>query len=100
MSHSNEFKNNGGDGTVLDWYDNSNFEFYLNDGVQRCINSRGFSSGVTKFYTKYTRLTSGEFNGKWENIYEIFVSKDSIPNFDNAEGRLCKRLYRTRRNYP
>ncbi len=88
MSHSNEFKNNGGDGTVLDWYDNSNFEFYLNDGVQRCINSRGFSSGVTKFYTKYTRLTSGEFNGKWENIYEIFVSKDSIPNFDNADVQL------------
>lgn len=88
MSHSNEFKNDGGDGTVLDWFNNSNFEFYLNEGVQRCVNSRDFSSQVTYFYTKYTKLTSGEYNGKWENVYEIYIAKDSIPNFDNGDVQL------------
>lgn len=88
MSHSNEFKNDGGDGTVLDWFNNSNFEFYLNEGVQRCVNSRDFSSQVTYFYTKYTKLTSGEYNGKWENVYEIYIAKDSIPDFDNGDVQL------------
>lgn len=85
MSHSNEYKDNGGD-----WWDNSNFEFYLNNGDQLCVNSKGYKQVVTEYFTKYTKLAdeANAYNGKWENIYEIFVAKESIANFDNGDIQL------------
>ncbi len=85
MSHSNELKNDGGN-----WFENSNFEFYLNDGGQRFINIKGAKQGVTDYFQSHKQITdaSSAFNGKYENIYEIFVAKSDIPDFDKGNIQL------------
>ena len=76
ISHSNMYQHDDA-GT---WFNNSNFEFYLNDGDQRWVNSRNESNNVTAFYTSYKQLTDGTYSGKYENIYEIFVAGDFVGN--------------------
>lgn len=83
MSHSNMYKDDGTDNDI--WWDNSNFEWYLNNGAQSVVTSRGHTQRVTKYKTSY-RLINDEndpYNGKWENIYEIYIAKDLIDNFDD-----------------
>ncbi len=58
-----------------DWYQNHNFEFYLNGNTkdQRYVNSRGWTNGVTAFYQNAILLEEGAHAGQYEHRYEVFV---------------------------
>lgn len=68
IAHTN---GNVSDGS--DWCTNHNFEFYLNNGDQRYVNSRGWSNGVSAFVQSAVVLESGEHQGQYEHRYEVFV---------------------------
>lgn len=59
--------------TAADWYLNHNFEFYINNGDQRYVNSKNQSSGVTAFARSATKLVDGKYDGMYEHVYEVFV---------------------------
>jgi len=66
--------------TAVNWYENTNFEFKLNNGVQSYVNVKKYSAGVTQFSYKVETLASG----KYSHVVELFVSKDLINNWSDS----------------
>ena len=66
---------NGGE-----WWQNHNFEFYLNNGAQSYVNSKGASVGASKSIYNFAQ----QDNGKYLNTVEIYVNQCHINGF-NAE---------------
>lgn len=71
---------NGNVVDASDWWMNHNFEFYLNNGIQRYVNSKDQSNGVTAFARSATLLESGEHQGQYEHRYEVFVAGEFDEN--------------------
>ncbi|MBR2381447.1 MAG: hypothetical protein IKA84_03015 [Clostridia bacterium] len=68
-------------GVVVDgaeWWQNHNFEFYLNNGEQSYVNARGESKGASKSVYNYAQQESG----KYLHTVEIYVNKGHISGFD------------------
>lgn len=55
--------------TANDWWMNHNFEFLINNGEQRYVNSKKQSNGVTAFVQSASELETG----KYEHVYEVFI---------------------------
>lgn len=54
---------------TTEWWMNHNFEFLINNGEQRYVNSRKQSNGVTAFVQSASELETG----KYEHVYEVFI---------------------------
>ena len=70
-------------GVVTDgaeWWQNHNFEFYLNNGAQSYVNAKGASVGASRSVYNYAQ----QENGKYLHTVEIYVNKGHINGF-NAE---------------
>lgn len=63
---------------AANWYENHNFEFEFNGGSHFHIANNNDVAGISDFRRSSTLLESGDFSGKYEHLYEFFVSKDSI----------------------
>lgn len=61
------------------WFQNTNFEFYLNDGYQRYLNINGAQAGVTNF--KWVTVAPNDADTKYTYNVEIFVAKEIIPDW-------------------
>lgn len=69
---------------AAEWYLNHNVEFYFNGfGAQRYVNNKNEAGGVTYFCRTSQLLDSGEYNGKYEHRYEIYVEGSTIETFDS-----------------
>ena len=61
-----------------EWWQNHNFEFYLNNGVQSYVNSKGASVGASKSLYNYAQ----QANGKYLSTVEVYVNKGHINGFN------------------
>ncbi len=64
-----------------EWHANHDLEFKLN-GVQHYISNNGLFNGITEKFYSSTLLDSGEFSGKYEHVYEMFIAADQIANYN------------------
>ena len=61
-----------------EWWQNHNFEFYLNNGPQSYVNSLGASVGASKSVYNYTQ----QDGGKYLSTIEVYVNKTHIAGFN------------------
>ena len=60
------------------WWQNHNFEFYLNNGNQSYVNSKGETAGVSRAVYNYAQK-----DGKYLNTVELYVNKCHINGFNS-----------------
>ena len=70
-----------------EWFNNHNFEFKINQGVQMFLSVDGQSGNIGAHQINVTKLTEGEYAGKFEHRYEFFVPKEKITGW-TLEGEL------------
>ena len=61
-----------------EWWQNHNFEFYLNNGAQSYVNSLGASVGASKSVYNYAQ----QDGGKYLSTIEVYVNKTHIAGFN------------------
>ena len=58
------------------WWENTNFEFRLNRGVQRYLNINGASHGINDYFWNTENV-----GGKQVSTVEVYIANDNIPNW-------------------
>ena len=64
--------------TGAEWWQNHNFEFYLNHGAQSYVNVNGLSKGTSRSVYSVAQ----QDNGKYLNIVELYVNEGHISGFN------------------
>ena len=62
-----------------EWWQNHNFEFYLNNGVQSFVNSKGAAAGASRAVYNYAQ----QDNGKYLSTAEVYVNRSLVTGFNS-----------------